>query len=47
MLVETPTLALERVRMEIEMIEKLKRIYYFAKRIARGVVPKEFKAKAL
>jgi len=25
---------------EIEMIEKLKRIYYFAKRIARGIVPK-------
>ncbi|MCP4407483.1 MAG: Na/Pi cotransporter family protein, partial [Gammaproteobacteria bacterium] len=25
---------------EIEMIEKLKRIYYFAKRMARGVAPK-------
>ncbi|MEN8128765.1 MAG: Na/Pi cotransporter family protein [Pseudomonadota bacterium] len=31
---------------EIEMIEKLKRIYYFAKRIARGVVPKTILAKS-
>lgn len=32
---------------EIEMIERLKQIDYFAKRIAYGVVPKEFKTKAL
>lgn len=32
---------------EIEIIEKLKRIYYFAKRISRGVIPKEIQAKAV
>jgi phosphate:Na+ symporter len=32
---------------EIEMIEKLKRIYYFAKRMARGIVPKTLKPETL
>jgi len=32
--------------METDVIEKLKRIYYFAKRIAKAVVPQEVAAKA-
>ena len=32
--------------MEVDIIEKLKRIYYFAKRIAKAVVPPEITAKA-
>ncbi len=31
---------------EIDVIEKLKRIYYFAKRMAKAVVPEELKEKA-
>ncbi len=32
--------------MEIEVIEKLKRIYYFAKRMAKGVMPSEVAVRA-
>ena len=31
--------------LEVEIIEKLKRIYYFAKRMARSIVPKELRGK--
>ena len=32
--------------LEIDIIEKLKRIYYFSKRMAKSVVPEEVKANA-
>ena len=37
---------LQTYAIEVEMIEKLKRIYYFAKRVAKAVVPSEVIARA-
>ena len=36
---------LETYTIEVELVEKLKRIYYFAKRIAKAVVPGELRRK--
>jgi phosphate:Na+ symporter len=37
---------LEAYSLEIDLIEKLKRIYYFAKRMAKDVIPDELLNKA-
>ncbi|MCP4040336.1 MAG: Na/Pi cotransporter family protein [Gammaproteobacteria bacterium] len=45
-LIADEPLRLETYTIEVEFIEKLKRIYYFAKRIAKTVVPEAIKEKA-
>ena len=37
---------LEAYTLEIDLIEKLKRIYYFAKRMAKDVLPEEILGRA-
>ena len=37
---------LEAYTVEIDLIEKLKRIYYFAKRMAKDVIPEEMVDRA-